>query len=77
MAYVVKMVLSGPIPKYVPVPSIDGIRVSGGNVIITGTNGAAGATVVSTNQFGLGGSFKCTNSLNPNWPQTLYRVRLP
>ncbi len=34
-------------------------------------------TVVSTNQFGAGGAFESTNALNPRWPQTFYRLRLP
>jgi alpha-L-fucosidase len=77
-----------------PVPLIGGIQVSGNKVIITGTNGTAGAdydllastnlalpmsnwTVLSTNQFGPGGGFNCTNSAHPDWPQTFYRLRLP
>lgn len=34
-------------------------------------------TILSTNQFGPGGAVNFTNSLNPNSPQTFYRLRLP
>lgn len=75
-------------------PLIGGISISGGNLVITGTNGTAGAnyyvlattnlsvpatnwTIIATNQFGAGGSVNFTNPLNPNSPQTFYRLRLP
>ncbi|MEI6074002.1 MAG: LamG-like jellyroll fold domain-containing protein [Verrucomicrobiota bacterium] len=75
-------------------PVIGGISLSGMNLVITGTNGTAGAnfyvlastnvalpatnwTAISTNQFGPGGAVNFTNPLNPNSPQTFYRLRLP
>ena len=30
-----------------------------------------------TNQFGNNGNFNFTNALNPNWPQSFYRLQLP
>jgi PKD repeat protein len=75
-------------------PVIGGISLSGTNLVITGTNGTAGANyyvlattnlltpltnwaILSINQFGPGGSVNWTNPLNPNFPQTYYRLRLP
>jgi len=81
-------------PAAPPPPVINGARLSGSNLIITGSNGTAGAnyyllattnlstpltnwTILSTNQFGSGGSLNATNPLNPNSPQAFYRLRLP
>ncbi len=75
-------------------PVIGGIQISGGDLIITGTNGTAGQdylvlattnlalaatnwTMLATNQFGPGGRVNFTNPLDPNSPQTFYRLRLP
>ena len=75
-------------------PVLGGIQISGGNLILAGTNGTAGAnylvmastnlllpatnwSILSTNQFGPGGSVNFTNPQNPNAPQTFYRLRLP
>ena len=75
-------------------PLIGGISISGGKLVITGTNGTAGANyyvlattnlsvpatnwiIIATNQFGAGGSVNFTNPLDPNSPQTFYRLRLP
>ena len=76
-----------------PVPVIGGVQISGGNLIITGSNGLPGASycvlastnlmlptaswmMISTNQFGAGGSWSCTNQISPNSPQIFYRLRL-
>ena len=75
-------------------PVISGIRIIGGSLVITGTNGTPGAsylvltttnlaappanwTILTTNQYGPGGGVNWTNPLNPNFPQTYYRLRLP
>jgi PKD repeat protein len=49
-------------------------------LVLTTTNLATPQTnwtILSTNQFGPGGSVNWTNPLNPNFPQTYYRLRLP
>jgi hypothetical protein len=75
-------------------PSITGIQISGGNLVVTGTNGTAGAnylvltttnlalpvaswSTIATQQFQNGGAVNFTNPLNPNSPQTFFRLRLP
>ena len=75
-------------------PIFGGIQIIGGSLVITGTNGTAGANylvlmttnltlpvtdwiILSTNQFGPGGSVNFTNPINPNSPLTFYRLRLP
>lgn len=75
-------------------PTIGEVSLSGTSLIITGTNGTAGAnylllgatnltlpmtnwTILSTNQFGPGGSVNVTNPLDPAAPQWFYRLRLP
>jgi len=75
-------------------PAIGGLQIIGGNFVITGTNGTAGAdylvlattnlslavtnwSAIATQQFGPGGMVNFTNPLNPNGPQTFYRLRLP
>jgi rhamnogalacturonan endolyase len=74
-------------------PTIAGLNVVGGNLIISGSGGvnswpyyllastnltlpAAQWTRVATNQFDTGGNFILTNAVNPNWPQTFYRLQL-
>ena len=81
-------------PAAPPSPVVNGVRLSGGSLIINGTNGTADANyyvlattnlslpaanwmIIATNQFGGGGSVNSTNPLNPNAPQTFYRLRLP
>jgi alpha-L-fucosidase len=76
------------------IPVVGGIQIFNGNLIITGTNGTAGAnyfllgttnlalpvsnwTVLSTNQFGVDGSFSATNLISSNWPQAFYRLCQP
>ena len=76
-----------------PVPVFGGVQISGGNLIITGSNGLPGAsyfvlastnltlptanwTVISTNQFGAGGGWSCTNRISPDSTQFFYRLRL-
>ena len=75
-------------------PIFSSIQIIGGSLIMTGTNGTAGAnyyllaatnlslpatnwTILSTTQFGSGGSVNLTNPLNPNSPQIFYRLLLP
>jgi hypothetical protein len=82
-----------PVPSANP-PRIGGITISGGNVVISGTNGTAGAdyyvlastnvalsltnwTRLSTNQFGPGGGFSFTNTINPNFPRRFYVIQVP
>jgi hypothetical protein len=77
-----------------PPPLITAFKISGGNLVVTGTNGTAGAnysvltstnlalplanwTAIATNQFGPGGAVNFTNPLNPNLPQTYFRLRVP
>ena len=54
---------------------------AGGNYfVLATTNLALPATnwsFIATNQFGAGGTVNFTNPLNPNSPQTFYRLRLP
>ena len=81
-------------PAPPPPPIVNGVRLASGSLVISGTNGTAGAiyyvltttnlavpltnwTILSTNQFGPGGSLNFTNLLNPAAPQTYYRLRLP
>ncbi len=72
-------------------PVIASTRVSGNNLILSGTGGtpnwyyyvlsttnlspAQWAPVV-TNQFDAIGNFSVTNAINPGWPQTFYRLQL-
>ena len=75
-------------------PVIGNISMSGGQIMVTGTNGVAGGnyyvlsttnlalpatnwSVMVTNQFSPDGSFIFSNSLNPNTPQTFYRLWRP
>ena len=75
-------------------PMIGCVQFIGNQLVVTGTDGIAGAnylvltttnlalamtnwTIVSTNQFGAGGSVNFTNPLNPNSPATFFRLRLP
>jgi len=75
-------------------PVLGGLSIVGGNLVLTGANGMAGANYlvlattnlalpvtnwnsIATQQFGPGGSVNFTNPLNPNGPQTFYRLRLP
>ena len=45
--------------------------------VLTSTNLAAGMwTPVATNQFDAGGNFAVTNAINPDRPQTFYRLQL-
>jgi len=75
-------------------PLIGGISWFGAQLVIAGTNGAAGENyyvlattnlflpmtnwdIISTNQFGPGGSLNFTSPLNPGLPQMYYRLRRP
>jgi len=72
-------------------PNINSTRLSGNNLMLNGTGGTpnwyyyvlsttnlspAQWTRVATNQFDSGGNFALTNAINPNWPQTFYRLQL-
>jgi rhamnogalacturonan endolyase len=72
-------------------PTIGGIRLSGGNLVISGGGGASqwpflllsttnlsmpAWIVVATNQFDASGNFILTNAISPGSPQTFYKLEL-
>jgi rhamnogalacturonan endolyase len=72
-------------------PTIANIQIVNGNLVMTGGGGPTNWnycvltttnlaspqwTPVSTNQFNGGGNFNFTNALDPNAPQTFYRLQL-
>jgi rhamnogalacturonan endolyase len=72
-------------------PTIASINIIGGNLVLSGSGGVNGWpyyvlastnlttaqwTSVATNQFDAAGNFTVTNAINPNFPQTFYRLQL-
>lgn len=72
-------------------PTISNIQISGGDLVISGAGGANGWPFVilsatnltgaawipiATNQFDASGNFIFTNAVNPNQPQTFYKLQL-
>jgi rhamnogalacturonan endolyase len=72
-------------------PVIAGIKIAGGNLVFSGSGGAGDWPFLlltstnltaspwipmSTNQFDASGNFILTNTINPNSPQTFYRLQL-
>jgi hypothetical protein len=73
-----------------PVPSFNGISVSGTNLIISGTNGVyyvlrnsslspalSAWPILSTNPFDSNGNFRFTNGLQPGDAREFYMIQLP
>ena len=72
-------------------PTIADIQIAGGKLVVNGSGGvnswpflllastnlaAAQWVPVATNQFDAAGNFILTNAINPDWPQTFYRLQL-
>ena len=73
-------------------PVIGSVKVSNGNLVVSGTGGPEGMpydvqvttnllspqwTSLATNQFDAGGNFIFTNAVNPGSPQSYYRLQMP
>lgn len=71
-------------------PNIGSIRISGNNLVFSGTSGtpdwyyyllsstnlaATQWARIATNNFDGSGNFAITNAINPDWPQTFYRLQ--